>query len=161
MPFEIIRNDITKLQVDAIVNASDTKLKKGGGVSGDIFAAAGAEALQKACDAIGHCGIGEAAITGGFGLSAKYIIHAAGPVLEGRAKREDLIVNLNESFSQMLLCLIDEKGMTDVQAYKKAYIDRKLFSKIRSNAGYNSSKAAAIALAIALELNLDQSSLGA
>ncbi|HIR63724.1 MAG TPA: RNase III inhibitor, partial [Candidatus Faecousia faecigallinarum] len=62
---------------------------------------------------------------------------------------------LEDSFSQMLLRLIDQRGMTDVQVYKRANLDRKLFSKLRKE-GYNPSKPTAIALAIALELNLDQ-----
>ena len=93
MPLEIIRNDITKLKVDVIVNASNTMLKKGGGVSGAIFAAAGEKELQKACDAIGYCGIGEAVITEGFGLSAKYIVHTAGPVWDGGDKNEEALLN--------------------------------------------------------------------
>ncbi|HEY5575621.1 MAG TPA: macro domain-containing protein, partial [Clostridiaceae bacterium] len=63
MPMEIIRNDITKMNVDAVVNASNTELKIGGGVSGAIFAAAGAEELKAECDGIGGCGVGEAVIT--------------------------------------------------------------------------------------------------
>ena len=75
MSFNIIRNDITKLQVDAIVNAANSRLQAGGGVCGAIFSAAGREELQAECDKIGYCAIGEAIITNGFKLSAKYIIH--------------------------------------------------------------------------------------
>lgn len=60
MPLEIIRNDITKLSVDAIVNAANTALKMGGGVCGAIFSAAGAEKLQAECKSIGTCQVGEA-----------------------------------------------------------------------------------------------------
>ncbi|WP_326910181.1 macro domain-containing protein [Sedimentibacter sp. MB31-C6] len=287
MPFEIIRNDITKMNVDAIVNAANTALKMGGGVCGAIFNAAGYEALQIECDAIGGCKVGEAVITKGYNLPAKYIIHTVGPIwnggnnneekhlincymnslklaqgnniksiafplissgiygypkqkalkvalssierfllenemmvylsvfdkkalelteklfesiekyindkyieenyvkdrdriienyeiqeeqlnykgffqyipkhsIKGKRKLEDVVKNLDETFSQMLLRLIDEKGKTDVETYKKANIDRKLFSKIRVDKHYKPRKTTALALAISLELNLDE-----
>lgn len=284
MPLEIIRNDITKVRADAVVNAANEALTCGGGVCGAIFGAAGKEELQKECDSAGGCRTGEAVITKGYLLPAKYIIHTAGPVWCGgnygeeellsscyknslklakehglesvafplissgiygyprdkalktavsaiggfllenemtvylvvydkesfsiseklfnsvsryiddnyvskrktnrrqnepdlwvnaeaflqapspvQVKKEksirsldDLVSRLDESFSQMLLRLIDEKGRTDVEIYKKANVDRKLFSKIRSDAAYKPSKATAIAFAIALELSLDE-----
>jgi O-acetyl-ADP-ribose deacetylase (regulator of RNase III) len=284
MPMEIIRNDITKMCVDAVVNASNTELKMGGGVSGAIFAAAGAEALKAACESVGGCAVGDAVITGGFGLTALYVIHTVGPVWRGgdcgeeellqscyrnalklaaenscksiafpliasgiygypkdmalkgaisaisdflmenemkvylvvydrkafelsgklfssvekyiddnyvdehleirrrtedrnisqfmvsdscfdaeaaapklkKRRLEDLLAEMEETFSDSLLRLIDEKGMTDVEAYKKANIDRKLFSKIRSGNGYKPNKKTALSLAIALGLNLDE-----
>lgn len=286
MTLKIIRNDISKMPVDAIVNAANARLKMGGGVCGAIFAAAGAEQLQAECDRIGKCNVGEAVITNAYTLPARYIIHAVGPIWKGGSSGEaqllhqcytnalmlalqngcqsiafplissgiygypkdqalqiaisaiseylfiheievylvvydkkafvlseklisaikeyiddnyvdeksltdrrrglkrrleekqesytlydacasmpapkekpslkDFVDHLDESFSQMLLRLIDEKGMTDVETYKRANIDRKLFSKIRNNKGYNPSKVTVIAFAIALELNLEE-----
>ncbi len=80
MPFAIARQDITSMQVDAIVNAANTRLQMGGGVCGAIFKAAGAVQLQAACDALAPIRTGEAVITPGFALPASFIIHAAGPV---------------------------------------------------------------------------------
>jgi O-acetyl-ADP-ribose deacetylase (regulator of RNase III) len=291
MLFSIIREDITKLKVDAIVNAANTDLKWGGGVCGAIFAAAGGVKLQAACDKLAPIKTGEAVITKGFDLPAKYIIHAAGPVyhdgkhgeekllrdtytnalkravengcesiafplissgIYGYPKAEalavataairdfmrdeiadhdinvtlvvfdksafevsrellgdvesyidehyvrrhtpkrrdlldiedsvlneeavvlsqkflignlapqapkpieDILGDLDEPFSVTLLRLIDAKGKTDVEVYKRANLDRKLFSKIRTGKGYTPSKKTALALAIALELTLDE-----
>jgi O-acetyl-ADP-ribose deacetylase (regulator of RNase III) len=286
MPLEIIRNDITKVYADAIVNAANSSLLGGGGVDGAIHRAAGAE-LYEECRTLGGCETGQAKITKGYQLPAKYIIHTVGPVWQGgnskeeelladcyknslalaieyklesiafplissgafgyprdkalktaitvigdfllsneitvflvvydiasyvlseklftsirqyiddryidehpfnrinrsegsrlkecyleapvflseeapvllnKQKRnlEDLVKHMDETFSQMLLRLIDEKGMTDAETYKKANIDRKLFSKIRNDICYKPSKPTAVALAVALKLNLDE-----
>lgn len=272
MPFTIVRQDITQMRVDAIVNAANTQLAMGGGVCGAIFRAAGASALQKACDAVAPIQTGGAAITPGFQLPAKYVIHAAGPVysaseawrcerllrsayleslnlalrykcrsiafplissgIYGYPKKEalqvavsaireflaredmdvylavfdkasfavsgellgavesyidenyvaahrvcrrglleveqqalnaaapksldDWIGNLDEPFHTTLLRLIDAKGKTDVEVYKRANIDRKLFSKIRTGKGYLPGKRTVLALAVGLELNLKE-----
>ena len=287
MPLEIVRNDITKMKVDAIVNAANESLLGGGGVDGAIHRAAGSGLLAE-CRTIGGCKTGKAKITGGYNLPAKYVIHTVGPIYnDGKhgekvllescyreslalakdhncetiafplissgvygypkdqalkvaidvisdfllgnemtvyivifdkaaytiseklfsdiaeyiddnyvdehtdyrresirmnapmapcAKRkkanidfleicdckalpleEDLdakLKQIDESFSQMLLRKIDEKGMTDAECYKKANIDRKLFSKIRSDIHYKPSKPTALAFAISLELSL-------
>lgn len=82
MPFMIVRQDITQMPVDAVVNASNTRLAMGGGVCGAIFHAAGPENLQAACNSLSPIQIGEAAITPGFLLPAEYVIHAVGPVYD-------------------------------------------------------------------------------
>lgn len=281
MPLEIVRNDITKMTVDAIVNAANESLLGGGGVDGAIHYAAGPELLAE-CKTLGGCNTGKAKITGGYNLPAKYVIHTVGPIyedgkhgekallescyreslalakahncetvafplissgvygypkdqalkvaidvisdflLENEMKvyivifdkaaykiseklfsdiaeyidnnyvdrsndyrRESMRMNMpiqpimaadmceckamapdddldaklkqiDESFSQMLLRKINEKGITDAECYKKANIDRKLFSKIRSDVHYKPSKPTAIAFAISLELSLEE-----
>lgn len=88
MPLEIVRHDLTKIKVDAIVNAANTQLKMGGGGCGAIFQAAGVHELKHACDEIGGCRVGKAVITDGFNLPAKYIIHTPGPIWKGGSHQE-------------------------------------------------------------------------
>lgn len=73
MPFTIVRQDITKMKVDAIVNAANTALKMGGGVCGAIFKAAGESELQTACDKLAPIKPGDAVITPGFELASKIV----------------------------------------------------------------------------------------
>ena len=81
------RGDITVLDVDAVVNAANTSLRRGGGVCGAIFRAAGPE-LDRACAEIGSCATGDAVATPGFDLPARWVIHAVGPVWRGGAAGE-------------------------------------------------------------------------
>ena len=298
MPFSIVRSDIARLDVDAVVNAANEGLLAGGGVCGAIFSAAGYEQLQAACRRIAPCPTGGAMVTRGFDLPARWIIHAVGPRwIDGRHGEErllrrayrsaldqaarlrvasvafplisagiygyppsaafdiaceeirrflsdhagtdvgdmrvvlaaydrqafaasldsygevalriedaqgeksffsfdgaalaaesldlnalsapvaepeyatascrqtraideeeiaELLDGLDASFSQTVLSLIDARGLTDVEVYKRANLSRQLFSKIRRDRGYKPTKATAVALAIALELSLDE-----
>ncbi|WP_077603791.1 O-acetyl-ADP-ribose deacetylase [Oceanobacillus sojae] len=280
MPFQIIRNDITKVQTDAIVNPANSTLLGGGGADGAIHRAAGPKLLEE-CRTLGGCNTGQAKITKGYQLPAKYVIHTVGPVWHGGNKNEkklladcyqhslalakeyqlesiafplissgvygypkdkafkvavsiirdfllqnemlvylvvydnasftlseklfstikqyiddkyieeqpadrrnrydeanlfkeatieeqedryisgerleDVVINgIEETFTQMLLHWIDKKGMTDAETYKRANIDRKLFSKIRNDVHYQPSKSTVISFAIALRLNLKE-----
>lgn len=288
MPLEIVRNDITKMAVDAIINAAKESLLGGGGVDGCIHRAAGPELLAE-CRTLGGCKTGDAKVTKAYRLPCKYVIHTVGPVWRGgkHSEREkliscyrtslalakeygcetvafplissgifgypkdqalrvavdtigeflmkndmtvyivifdraayqisgklfsdiaeyiddhyvdehtdsrrerlyrlkclemedgmvceesaalcvpmavgavgggldDLLNDLDAGFSETLLKLIDRTGKKDSEIYKKANVDRKLFSKIRNNPDYKPSKATAIAFAIALELDLEE-----
>lgn len=306
MPLQIVRNDITKVQCDAIVNAANSTLLGGGGVDGAIHKAAGRGLLLE-CMKFGGCKVGQAKITNGYNLPCKYVIHTVGPKWkDGKNGEQELLENcyknslalakenncesvafplissgvygypmneafkvavdtvaeflmqndmlvyivvynknafatssklftdiaqyiddnyvaehspydsrrinnlgesmplpqtrflseedlqesavlesvwaqsestfdsiknfsqsedslenvidktIDESFSEMLLRLIDERGMKDSECYKKANIDKRLFSKIRSNSDYKPSKPTVLAFCIALELPLVQ-----
>ncbi len=88
MSLTIIQEDITRMKVDAIVNAANTALRMGGGVCGAIFRAAGVSELQAACDKLAPIQTGEAVITPGFKLPTAYIIHTAGPIYQDGQNRE-------------------------------------------------------------------------
>ena len=283
MPLEIVRNDITKMEVDAIVNAANSSLLGGGGVDGAIHSAAGPELLAE-CKTLGGCETGDAKLTNAYRLPCKYVIHTVGPIWQGGKHGErnklvscyrkslaiakeckcetvafplissgaygypkdqalrvavntigefllehdmtvylvvfsrtayqlssklfadvaeyiddryvdehydpyhehrrmestrlapmeysiaqgvddlldkkyelsDLLFELDAGFSETLLKLIDRTGKKDSEVYKKANVDRKLFSKIRNNPNYKPTKPTALAFAIALELDLEE-----
>ena len=281
MPFEIVRNDITKMKVDVVVNAANKSLLGGGGVDGCIHRAAGPELLAE-CKLLNGCETGSAKVTKGYHLPCMYVIHAVGPRwIDGNHHEKELLEScyttslrlakeygcksiafplissgiygypkdqalriaveqirkflldnemmvylvifdrkayeirdslysdiatyiddryvdehsdslslqrvrfrefenaclkeesvplssanqktikdwldgIDESFSEMLLRKIDESGMSDAECYKKANIDRKFFSKIRSDKLYKPSKPTVLAFALALELSLEE-----
>jgi O-acetyl-ADP-ribose deacetylase len=106
----VLRGDITKLDVDAIVNAANTSLLGGGGVDGAIHRAAGPELLA-ACRPLGGCPTGSAKITPGFRLPARFVIHAVGPVWQGGQHDED---DLLASCYQTAMDLAKQHGLTSI-----------------------------------------------
>ena len=129
---KIVKRGITKMKVDAVVNAANSELKNGGGVAGAVFSAAGEAQLSAACNAIGGCKTGHAVITPGFELPAKYIIHAVGPIWRGgdyseakllySAYKQSLIVAKDNDLHSIAFPLISAGiyGYPQDKAWRKA-----------------------------------------
>ncbi len=107
MPLQFVRTNIVHMDVDAIVNAANSSLAPGGGVCGAIFAAADYDRLDRACRRIGHCDVGEAVATPGFGLKARWVIHAVGPIWRDGLSGERTL--LRSAYQNALSLAVDKR----------------------------------------------------
>ena len=139
---QAVQGDITAERVDAVVNAANRGLRGGGGVDGAIHRAAGAARLQAACRAIGECPPGQAVVTDGFDLPARFIIHTVGPVWHGGTAGEPATL---AGCYRNALALADEVGARSVA-----------FPAIATGVyGYPSGEAAAVAVTTARAADTD------
>lgn len=111
MPFLVVRNDIASMDTDIVVNAANRHLAEGGGVCGAIFAGAGARKMREACRKIGGCPVGSSVVTPGFDLSARYVVHAVGPVWHGGGLGEERLLR---SAYRSALAWVRKLGCTSI-----------------------------------------------
>jgi O-acetyl-ADP-ribose deacetylase len=137
MKIELFKGDITRLNVDAIVNAANNSLSGGGGVDGAIHEAAGPELLEE-CRLIGHCPTGEVKITRGFNLPAAWVIHTVGPIWRGGDQNE---ASLLASCYANVMKVAAEKGFrsiaipnisTGVYSFPKKYAAEIAIKEVRN-----------------------------